>query len=117
MEKETKIRSLRIPKMISYLRECRLHPVRIQQGEELFPEEHKDKKVKTAFQWTKATYGKRGSRWFLMVVGGNHSTNHYIVIKGNRKWCTFDPPEGVTLKKQWKRWKGTQVQKLWEIKR
>jgi hypothetical protein len=108
------IKGLSKAKMTGYLKfNCKLTVDKIFQGDELWPMYHKKKPVKTAGQWAKATYGKRGRDFFLMVVGGRYR-QHYIVIKGLRKWCSFEKPEGVSIK-QWKHFKGSKVHQIWKI--
>ena len=62
-------------------------------------------------QWIKATHGKRGKNWFLIVAG-----NHYMVVKGNRMWDTNTPAEGVSITKlPWK--KRAKMESVWIVSR
>ena len=62
-------------------------------------------------QWTRATHGKRGKTWYLVVAG-----NHYMVVKGNKVWDTTTPEKGTPITKiPWK--KRAKMQELFEVER
>ena len=62
-------------------------------------------------QWTRATHGKRGKTWYLVVAG-----SHYLVVKGNKVWDTNTPEKGVAITKiAWK--KRAKMQDLFVIER
>ena len=62
-------------------------------------------------QWTRATHGKRGKTWYLVVAG-----NHYMVVKGNKVWDTSTPEKGTPITKiSWM--KRARMQELFVVER
>jgi len=62
-------------------------------------------------QWVRATHGKRGKTWYLVVAG-----NHYMVVKGNKVWDTYTPDKGMPVTKiPWK--KRARMQELFVIEK
>ena len=62
-------------------------------------------------QWTRATHGKRGKTWYLVVAG-----SHYLVVKGNKVWDTNTPVKGMPITKiRW--YKRAKMEELFVIEK
>lgn len=62
-------------------------------------------------QWTKATYGQRGKKWYLI-----QTTSHFLVVKGNKVWDNNTPEEGVPITKS-RLYKRARLDNVYEIER
>ena len=62
-------------------------------------------------QWTKATYGQRGKKWYLM-----QTTSHFLVVKGNKVWDNNTPKEGVPITKS-RLYKRARLDNVYEVER